>query len=140
MRFEFPLILDGAMGTELIKRGYTGEISSEEWSLLHPEAIRDIQSSYIDAGSRVIYTPTFGANRVKMEKYGLRDSVADFNLRLAALSREVAGDGVFAARHNQVAQRLVRIRRTDPQGRPSGRSAAHQHQGHAPRVSATRCT
>ncbi len=97
MRFEFPLILDGAMGTELIKRGYTGEISSEEWSLLHPEAIRDIQSSYIDAGSRVIYTPTFGANRVKMEKYGLRDSVADFNLRLAALSREVAGDGVYVA-------------------------------------------
>ena len=39
MRFEFPLILDGAMGTELIKRGYTGEISSEEWSLLHPEVI-----------------------------------------------------------------------------------------------------
>ena len=97
MRFEFPLILDGAMGTELIKRGYTGEMSSEEWSLFHPEAIRDIQRSYIEAGSQVIYTPTFGANRVKMEKYGLRDSVTDFNLRLAALSREVAGDGVYVA-------------------------------------------
>ena len=97
MRFEFPLILDGAMGTELIKRGYTGEISSEEWSLLHPEVIREIQSSYIDAGSRMIYTPTFGANRVKMEKYGLRDSVTDYNMRLAALSREVAGNGVYVA-------------------------------------------
>ena len=97
MRFEFPLILDGAMGTELIKRGYTGEISSEEWSLLHPEVIREIQGSYIDAGSNVIYTPTFGANRIKMGNYGKQDSVREYNLKLAALSREIAGDRAYVA-------------------------------------------
>lgn len=97
MRFEFPLILDAATGTELIKKGYDGSISSEQWTLIHPEAIQEIQRSYIEAGSRVLYTPTFGANRVKMEKYGLRDSVTDFNMKLAALSREVAGEGVYVA-------------------------------------------
>ena len=97
MLFEFPLILDAATGTELIKKGYDGSISSEQWTLMHPEAIQEIQRSYIEAGSRVIYTPTFGANRIKMEKYGLPDSVTDFNMKLAALSREVAGDDVYVA-------------------------------------------
>ena len=97
MRFEFPLILDGAMGTELIKRGYNGEVSSEEWSVLHPEVIREIQASYIDAGSNVIYTPTFGANRIKMGNYGKQDSVREYNLKLAALSREIAGDRAYVA-------------------------------------------
>ena len=97
MVFEYPLILDGAMGTELIKRGYTGDISSEEWSLLHPEVIRDIQGSYIEAGAGIIYTPTFGANRVKMAAYGKADEVADFNKRLAALSIGIAEGKAYVA-------------------------------------------
>ena len=97
MVFEYPLILDGAMGTELIKRGYTGDISSEEWSLLHPEVIRDIQGSYIEAGAGIIYTPTFGANRVKMAAYGKADEVADFNKRLAALSIDIAEGKAYVA-------------------------------------------
>ena len=97
MLFEFPLILDAATGTELIKKGYDGSMSSEQWTLIHPEAIQDIQRSYIEAGSKVLYTPTFGANRVKMGNYGEQDKVSDYNLKLAALSREIAGKRAYVA-------------------------------------------
>ena len=66
MQVQFPLILDGATGTELQKRGFTGAVSAEEWVLAHPESILDIQRRYVDAGSRVLYAPSFGANRQKL--------------------------------------------------------------------------
>ena len=97
MQFSFPLILDAATGTELIKKGYDGSISSEQWTLMHPEAIQDIQRSYIEAGSKVVYTPTFGANRVKMGNYGEQNNVTEYNLKLAALSREVAENKAYVA-------------------------------------------
>ena len=55
MEIRFPLILDGATGTELQKRGYTGESCAEQWVLEHPETIREVQRGYLDAGSRVVY-------------------------------------------------------------------------------------
>ena len=90
MELRFPLILDGATGTELQKRGYTGDISSEQWTLEHPEAIVDIQKGYVTAGSQVLYTPTFGANRRKLEEHGIFNRTADYNRRLAALSEQAA--------------------------------------------------
>ena len=97
MDISYPLILDGATGTELIKKGYTGDISSEQWTLEHPEAIQSIQRSYLQAGSQVLYTPTFGANRVKMEAYGKGSSVYEYNRQLAALSIEVADGNALVA-------------------------------------------
>ncbi len=88
MELHFPFILDGATGTELQKRGYTGDISAEQWVLEHPEAIIDIQRRYADAGSQAVYTPTFGANRRKLEERGLFNCTADYNRRLAALSEQ----------------------------------------------------
>ena len=61
MQIQFPLILDGATGTELQKRGFTGDVCAEEWVLAHPEAIADIQRGYVQAGSQVLYCPSFGA-------------------------------------------------------------------------------
>ena len=58
MELRFPLILDGATGTELQKRGYTGDIGAEEWTLAHPEVIRAIQRDYVAAGSQVLYPPS----------------------------------------------------------------------------------
>ena len=78
MELRFPLILDGATGTELQKRGYTGDVCAEQWTLDHPDAIIDIQRGYVAAGSQVVYTPTFGANRRKLEESGL------FNCTVAA--------------------------------------------------------
>ncbi|MDD6024663.1 MAG: homocysteine S-methyltransferase family protein [Oscillospiraceae bacterium] len=97
MELRFPVILDGATGTELQKRGYTGGICSEQWVLDHPEAIIEIQRGYIDAGSNIIYAPTFGANRVKLEENGIFNQVRDYNLRLVALSKEAAGDRAYVA-------------------------------------------
>ena len=90
MELRFPLILDGATGTELQKRGYTGDVCAEQWTLDHPDAIIDIQRGYVAAGSQVVYTPTFGANRRKLEESGLFNCTADYNRRLAELSAQCA--------------------------------------------------
>ena len=54
MEIRFPLILDGATGTELQKRGYMGDVSDEQWVLEHPESILDIQKSSVASGSNVL--------------------------------------------------------------------------------------
>lgn len=80
------VLLDGAMGTNLYKRGMPGGICVEEWNIDHPDVFCDIQNMYIDAGSDVIYAPTFGANRVSLSAYGLGDRVYDFNRKLIELT------------------------------------------------------
>ncbi len=87
MELYFPLILDGATGTELQKCGYDGSICEERWVQEHPEAIIDLQKRYIEAGSDVIYAPTFGANRVKLEENGIFNRTAEYNQKLVKLSR-----------------------------------------------------
>ena len=98
MELYFPLVLDGANGTELQKRGYDGSICTETWVLEHPEVMKQLQKEYIEAGSDIIYAPTFGANRVKLEENGIFNQVADYNKRLVAVSREAAeGTGALVA-------------------------------------------
>lgn len=97
MELHFPVILDGATGTELQKRGYAGGVCSEQWVLQNPGAILEIQRAYIEAGSQIVYAPTFGANRVKLEENGIFNQVRDYNLRLVALSKEAAGDKAYVA-------------------------------------------
>ncbi len=99
MELTFPLILDGATGTQLQKRGFSGSECAEKWTLDHPEAILETQRGYVEAGSRVLYSPTFGANRAKLEAHGIFNRVAEYNTRLAGLSKQasegralVAGD------------------------------------------------
>ncbi len=97
MELRFPLILDGATGTQLQKRGYTGGKCAEEWILEHPEVILQVQRGYVEKGSRILYTPTFGANRVKLESHGLFGKVREYNRKLAALSKQAAGDRAWVA-------------------------------------------
>ena len=123
MQIQFPLILDGATGTELQKRGFSGDVSAEEWVLAHPEAIADIQRGYVQAGSQVLYCPSFGANRQKLEEHGIFNKTADYNRRLAELSQKaaegralIAGDlsptGLFLAPMGQASfEELVDIYR-----------------------------
>lgn len=84
------MILDGANGTELQRRGMPPGCCGEQWILAHPEAELDIQRRYVEAGSTAILAPTFGANRISLGHHGLGDSVRDYNLRLVALSRQAA--------------------------------------------------
>ena len=99
MEMRFPLILDGATGTQLQKRGYQGDVSAEQWVLDHPDSIQDIQRRYVQAGSQIVYAPTFGANRQKLEERSIFNQTAEYNRRLTALSQQavegrawVAGD------------------------------------------------
>ena len=89
MELYLPLILDGATGTELQKMGYKGEICAEQWTLDHPDVIIAIQKGYIDAGSNIVYTPTFGGNRVKLEENGIFNKTEEYNEKLAQRGEEL---------------------------------------------------
>ncbi len=97
MELRFPLLMDAATGTELQKNGMPAGTCSEQWTLDHPEVMIAIQKGYIEAGSRVVYTPTFGANRVKLEANHIFNKVEEYNMRLAAIAREAAGDRALVA-------------------------------------------
>lgn len=90
MELHFPLLLDGATGTEIQKRGYDGSISAEEWILSNPEQFAELQAGYLSAGSQIILAPTFGANRVKLEEHHIFGKVGEINKNLAALSQKTA--------------------------------------------------
>ncbi len=93
------LVLDGATGTELQKRGMPKGVCPEKWVSENPEHIIAVQRAYRDAGANIVYSCTFGANRIKLEEFGLQDQVFELNKKLAQISREamdgkgwVAGD------------------------------------------------
>ena len=97
MELKYPLILDGATGTQLQKRGFDSSICAEEWVLQHPEVIRDVQNSYIEAGSRIVYAPTFGANRTKLESHGIFNQVEEYNQQLVSISKQAVDDRGWVA-------------------------------------------
>ena len=86
-----PLLLDGATGSNLMKRGMPRGVCTELWIDAHPEILLDLQREYVAAGSDIIYAPTFSANRRTLEREGLGDQVGELNRRLVALSRQAAG-------------------------------------------------
>ena len=73
---KHPVILDGATGTEMIKRGMPRGVCPELWAMENFHAISDIHNRYINAGSNIVYAPTFGANKIKLAEYGLQDRMA----------------------------------------------------------------
>ena len=90
------LILDGATGTELQKKGMPAGVCPELWAIENPEIQKSIYKSYADAGSDIIYTCTFGANSYKLEEYGEKD-VEGVNRKLAVMAREAAGEKTLIA-------------------------------------------
>lgn len=91
------LILDGATGTELQKRGMPTGVCPEQWAIDNPDVIKHIQKAYIDAGSDIVYTCTFGGNRAKLEEFGLGNRTVEINRRLAQLSKEAASGSCLVA-------------------------------------------
>ncbi|MDO9515383.1 MAG: homocysteine S-methyltransferase family protein [Syntrophales bacterium] len=91
---ERIIILDGATGTELQKKGMPAGACPEIWCLENPGIIGAVHSSYRDAGADIVTTATFGANRVKLSQYGTHD-VARVNRDLALLARSAVGAGVL---------------------------------------------
>lgn len=87
---EGPLLLDGATGSNLQKAGMPKGCCTEEWVLSHPNALIALQRSYAEAGSNIIYAPTFQAQPIALEKVGLADRTEEINAKLVALSRSAA--------------------------------------------------
>lgn len=94
---EQILLLDGATGSNLMANGMPRGICTETWVIEHKNIIQDLQRSYIQSGSQVIYAPTFGGNRLNLEKHGLADRIEEINHTLVGYSREIAGDNVYVA-------------------------------------------
>lgn len=82
------LILDGATGTNLQRAGMPTGVCPEAWILEHPEVLVNLQMDYINAGSNIVYAPTFSGNRIKLEEYGWENELESINRRLVALSKE----------------------------------------------------
>ena len=91
------IYLDGATGSNLLKRGMPGGVCPEKWIIEHPDIFVEFQREYVEAGSNIIYAPTFTANRIKLKEYGLEDQIAEINHQLIALSKEAAGDKALVA-------------------------------------------
>ena len=81
---------DGAMGTELQRAGLGIGECGERWVLDHPERIEAIHRGYLAAGSQVIVTGSFGANRWVLGRYGIADRVGEVNRQAAAIARRAA--------------------------------------------------
>ncbi|MCK5393224.1 MAG: homocysteine S-methyltransferase family protein, partial [Candidatus Omnitrophica bacterium] len=90
------LILDGATGTELQRRGMPQGVCPEIWCLDNPKVLKDIYLEYLNAGSDMVSTCTFGANAVKLSEYGEFD-VKKINQRLTALARSAVGENCLIA-------------------------------------------
>ena len=82
------VILDGATGSNLLKAGMPIGSCPEQWILEHPQVMIDLQASYIEAGSHIIYAPTFTGNRIKLQEYGLADRIEEMNKELVAISKK----------------------------------------------------
>lgn len=91
------VILDGATGTNLQDAGMPVGVCPEQWILEHEDVMIRLQKDYVEAGTNILYAPTFTANRIKLEEYGLEEHLEEMNERLVGISREAAGDRALVA-------------------------------------------
>ncbi len=83
-----PLLADGATGTMLQSMGLPVGEPPERWTLENPEAVRSLARQYAEAGSQIVYTNTFGANRIRLKRFGLDNRVSELNILAVQLARE----------------------------------------------------
>ena len=88
--------LDGATGSNLQKAGMPRGCCTEKWILAHPQALIDLQRRYAQAGSQILYAPTFQAQPIALETVGLADRTEQINADLVSLSRSVSENCLVA--------------------------------------------
>jgi 5-methyltetrahydrofolate--homocysteine methyltransferase len=86
------LLLDGAMGTMLFAAGLESGDPPEMWNVLYPERITAVHRQYIEAGSRIILTNTFGGTRFRLKLHNLQERVAELNRAAAEIARRAADE------------------------------------------------
>jgi len=91
------LVADGAAGTFLMEAGLPHGTPPDVWNIENPEAILALHRGYVEAGSQVILTNTFGANRIKLEKAGITGQVAELNRAAVELARQAAAGRAYVA-------------------------------------------
>lgn len=84
------LIADGAIGTTLMSAGLDSGEAPERWNLTHPGQVRAVHRSYIQAGSQIVLTNSFGGSRFRLKLHGLQGQVAELNRIAAELARAEA--------------------------------------------------
>ena len=94
-----PILLDGAMGTQLQSRGLPAGVCAEIWLLEHPEAAQEVYADYAAAGSQIVIAATFRANPAALAAYQAQDRAGELNRRMVSLARasvpenvQIAGD------------------------------------------------
>jgi len=90
-----PIVLDGAWGTELQAKGIRTDINPDIWNLNEPDLVCDVARSYVDAGSQIILTNTFRANRLAFENHPDVNQIAAMNKAGVEISKEAAGDRAY---------------------------------------------
>ena len=89
------ILSDGAWGTNLQRKGLEIGECPEEWNINHPDLVEEVARDFIEAGSRLIKTNSFGGSRFKLEQYGLGERTREINRLAGELSRKAAGEDVL---------------------------------------------
>lgn len=87
---QAPVVTDGGWGTQMQARGLPSGACPDEWNLSHPDEVEAVARSYVESGSQIVLTNTFGGNRIILERHGLADKAAAINRAGAELSRRAA--------------------------------------------------
>lgn len=87
---QAPILTDGAWGTQLQARGLPIGACPDAWNLTAPEKVEEVARAYVQAGSRIILTNTFGASRLALERHGVADLTVEINRRGAQMSVRAA--------------------------------------------------
>lgn len=102
------LYLDGATGSNLIKRGMPAGVCPEKWIMEHRDIMIGLQKEYVASGTNILYAPTFTANRVKLAEYGLDADIEKINHELIQISKEAAeGKALVAADLTMTGEQLA---------------------------------
>ncbi len=91
------VLLDGGMGTELMKHGFSQGECPEKWNIEKPDVIKSIHASYFEAGSDVVLTNSFGGSKLKLASYSLDDQCYELNRQAGLLANAVKPDRKFVA-------------------------------------------
>ncbi|HJW93971.1 MAG TPA: bifunctional homocysteine S-methyltransferase/methylenetetrahydrofolate reductase [Thermoanaerobaculia bacterium] len=94
---EHVYLFDGAMGTMLYSKGVFINKCYDELNVRNAEIVLEVHKQYVRAGAEILETNTYGANRVKLQGFGIEDELREINIRGAELARKAAGDAVYVA-------------------------------------------
>ncbi len=94
---EQVIVLDGATGSNLMKAGMPRGVCTEAWVLEHEEVLIGLQRAYVEAGSQIVYAPTFGGNRMSLEGHGLEGRIKELNTSLVEISKRAVQGRAYVA-------------------------------------------